>query len=535
MQLQKRHIIAVAIILLEILGIVWMFPYLPMADLPEHMLAAKVLTHYDDVETSYATFFTKKIPWNPYSSYFLFVVGSEPVLGVRNATRLYLSLAFVLTIVAFWYWIRTVAPGRDAQVLPATLLIFGGFFYIGLVNFLFSAPFLFFALAAAWRILTDDRRHTRDGVILAVSLMLAYLSHAVTFGLTGLMLFLQAVFFFRGRRIFRLVVPILPALVMLSVYLLTEARHDVSAVTLSYDPLPSRLATLLMPLSVFPDPITGKWTYDFTLLTLWSLVLAVCVIASLRPPRPPKLGGQRDRDEVDDHARGGSLGTSARAAPSGPRCPPDSGGRGGFFAACSIFFMFTSSVLFLPSLLSEGQGVAFRGAYFAAFVLVVLLPTSWDQRAWTRRLMIVVCAALPLVIAARMTGFTSEMKDLERVIAHLPPGKVLQPVITEPHSSTFDGRYSLLHAAAWYSFYKGGVSPYLIAAWAKHFPVHTREQLLPHAAGEWQMNKFRYEANETGTDYFLVRTQDAKILADLKEHVPEAASEGSWVVFGPNR
>jgi len=54
------------------------------------------------------------------------------------------------------------------------------------------------------------------------------------------------------------------------------------------------------------------------------------------------------------------------------------------------------------------------------------------------------------------------LKDLERVIANLPPGKVLQPVITEPHSSTFDGRYSLLHAGAWYSFYKGGVSPYLI-------------------------------------------------------------------------
>ena len=68
------------------------------------------------------------------------------------------------------------------------------------------------------------------------------------------------------------------------------------------------------------------------------------------------------------------------------------------------------------------------------------------------------------------------LRDLERVIAHLPPGKVLQPVITEPHSSTFDGRYSLLHAAAWYSFYKGGVSPYLIEAWAEHFPVHTREQ-----------------------------------------------------------
>src|SRR5678810_887724 len=51
-----------------------------------------------------------------------------------------------------------------------------------------------------------------------------------------------------------------------------------------------------------------------------------CGDASLSPPRPPKLGGQRDRDEVDDHARGGSLGTSARAVPSGPRCPPDSAG-----------------------------------------------------------------------------------------------------------------------------------------------------------------------------------------------------------------
>src|SRR5262249_31633406 len=35
-----------------------------------------------------------------------------------------------------------------------------------------------------------------------------------------------------------------------------------------------------------------------------------------------------------------------------------------------------------------------------------------------------------------------------------------------------------------------------------------------------QMQHSDYQANETSTDYFLVRTHDARTLADLHEHVP---------------
>jgi hypothetical protein len=326
-------------------------------------------------------------------------------------------------------------------------------------------------------------------VLLAVSLLVAYLSHAVTFGLAGLMLFLQAVLFFKGRRISRLVLPVMPSLLLLGVYLLTEARHDVSTVTLSYYPLSTQLATLLLPLDVFTDPITGNWTYDTVLLILWSLVLVVCAISRL------SVGAVYDRAHSSKHA-------------------------------WLTFAIFTSSVLLLPSLLSEGQGLAFRGAYFAAFALVALLPTSWDHHAWSRLLMFLVCAAFPIVMATRMVGFTSEMKDLEAAISKMPPRQVVQPIITEPHSSPFNGMYSLQHAAAWYSFYKGGVSPYLIAAWAKHFPVHARMDFVPHPAGEWKMATFQYDAHQEGTDYFLVRTRDEKILADLTRHLPIAASAG---------
>jgi nitrite reductase/ring-hydroxylating ferredoxin subunit len=51
--------------------------------------------------------------------------------------------------------------------------------------------------------------------------------------------------------------------------------------------------------------------------------------------RPPESGGQRDRDEVEitrgevpkHHSHSVRLETSPRAVPSGPRCPPNSGGR----------------------------------------------------------------------------------------------------------------------------------------------------------------------------------------------------------------
>ena len=498
MQVQLRHIAAVFLILAEILALIWVFPYLPMVDLPEHMLAAQVLTHYHSAGYNYPAFFTMKIPWNPYSSYFLFVFGTEPVLGIRNATRLYLSLAFVLTILAFWYWVRTVTPGRDALVIPSTLLLFGFFFHIGLINFLFSAPFLFFSLALAWRILAEGKPGYMTGLLLAASLLMVYLSHIVTFGLTGLMIMGVAVFVFKGKRLTRLIWPAIPASLLFAVYSLTEARQDVASATISYDPFMDRLATLLMPLNIFWDSIEHHWTHDRATLILWSLAIIIMVWGALLK----KPGGSR------------------RPAP---------------WPVWLMTGMFVCGTFLLPSYLSGGLGVALRSSYFAAFAALALLSVTWDQNRLLAVLMLLVCAAYPVVMASRMVKFTSEMKGLESVIFPLPSGKVIQPVMTDLHSAGFGRTYALLHAAAWYSFYKGGASPYLIATWANHFPVRTRGPVLPHPTGEWEMGSFRYDVNAQGTDYFLVRTRDPRIIADLTHHVPLATKAGDWMVFGPNR
>src|SRR5688572_18581770 len=157
MSIKVRHVISISILVLEIVGLIWFLPYLPMTDLPEHMLGAQILTHYDSPGAAYGTYYSKHFPWNPYSSYLLFALGTKPLMGVDSATKLYLSLGFGLTLISFWYWIRTAAPGRDAQVIPASLLLFGFFFYLGLINFLFSAPFLFFSLALSSKLQERER------------------------------------------------------------------------------------------------------------------------------------------------------------------------------------------------------------------------------------------------------------------------------------------------------------------------------------------------------------------------------------------
>jgi hypothetical protein len=273
--IESRHVIVVCVLLAEVLSLIWWFPYLPMSDLSEHMLAAQVLIHHDSPE--YARFFTTHFPWNPYSSYFLFVLMVNPLIGVGAATRLYLSTAFVLTLVSLWWWIRIAAPGHDPQVIPSSLLLFGHFFYTGLINFLFSAPFLFFALVLSLKIMQRKQLNKTLCLALSLCILIAYLSHVVTFGLCCLLIAGQALSAFSWRRIRWLLISAAPSFFLLMVYALTQARSDVARMTLSWDPLAERFAPFLLPINIFRDWLPNRWVFDRPSLTWWILVALLTI------------------------------------------------------------------------------------------------------------------------------------------------------------------------------------------------------------------------------------------------------------------
>ena len=277
--LQRRHFVVLTVISVEILFLLWFFPYLPMTDLPEHMMIAQIIVSYDDVN-SYRDFYTTKFSWNPYSTYFWITGLLGPVIGVIGATRLYLSLAFMLTLFAFAVWIRIVVPGKEAQVIPASLLLFGTFFYVGMINFLFSIPFLFLALALGWRV-SEGSVVSWNTLWLGLTLLVVYFSHILTFVLTMLFLGSQWLVFHRRNGFGALVLASAPALGFAAVYFLVRASSEVDGFGVAYEPLKTRLEFLLMPLGIFRDVASG-WVYQWEAVTIWLGVVTAFAVGVIR-------------------------------------------------------------------------------------------------------------------------------------------------------------------------------------------------------------------------------------------------------------
>jgi len=485
----RAHKLVLFAVLAEVLFIIWFFPYLPMVDLPGHIFGANVLAHHGDANSTYDQFFTAKLPWNPYSSYFWFAVALDPILGILNATRLYLSLALILMILAYGAWLREAAPQSQVQMLPATFLLFGLFFYIGLVNYLFSVPFMFFSFALHLRLTKTKDPSWMIDAGLALALLLTYFSHVVTFAITALVIGVQQLTVSRWRRSIRVLLSMAPSFLVMMIWLRTGLYDSVSDVSVAWDPLLERLQYFLLPFNLWIDTLERVWTYEPRTVIPWVLFVVIVLIA----------GRQTSR--------------------------------GGLAARAWVAALLVLSTLFFPSTLSNSSG-ALRLSYPAAFALLALVPTAWNEHQWLRRTVFALCIVHPLLLMPKLSAFQTEMAALKGAIEATPRGQVVQMVVTNMHSANFH-TYPFLHADAWYAYSRGGTSPYLFSR-IPHFPVHNTRVFVPNSPGEWNMAAFRYAEHQQGTDYFLVRTDRADILEDLQKHVPLLAQSADWMVFGPN-
>src|SRR4030095_2093065 len=220
-------------------------PYLPMTDAPEHMLISNIFSVYGHSNLGYEEFYTAKLPWNPYSLYFLAMYALSALVSIETATRAFLSATFILTIAAYWYWLHTLAPQRKAQTVPAVLLLFGLFFFIGMLNFLISIPVMFFAMTLAWRLGSEPAPVLRLQVLLALTLLVIYLSHPVTFGRTVAVLGAQWLLFSR-KRLPALALALAPSLLILGFYFAFRVAGEVPSYEMAWYPFSTRAAPLLL-------------------------------------------------------------------------------------------------------------------------------------------------------------------------------------------------------------------------------------------------------------------------------------------------
>ncbi|MDA8433694.1 MAG: hypothetical protein M0Z60_12145 [Nitrospiraceae bacterium] len=179
----KRNLLTALILLAALLPLIflWSADYLPFTDYPNHLAVVKVLRSYDS-DPFYREYFTvhylNPLP-APNMIFDLFAAKLFPFVDEDIAGRIFLSLYVVLSLLSVILLSRETGANSDAALLGYLPLLYGFFFQAAFMNFLFSIPLVFLALAALLRFEKKGGGHSLAALLCLSGLV--YLSHIFSF------------------------------------------------------------------------------------------------------------------------------------------------------------------------------------------------------------------------------------------------------------------------------------------------------------------------------------------------------------------
>ncbi len=161
---------------------VWTSDYLPFTDFPNHLARIKILKLY---ETSgfyrryfFVDYFNGHLPI-PNLIFDLFAVKLVPFVPVEAAGRLFLSLYVLLSILSVVLLAQETGADPEIALLGYLPVVYGLFFNMALLNFMFSIPL--FTLALAFFLKYEKTGRIFFLIVLAGLAVLVYLCHLFSF------------------------------------------------------------------------------------------------------------------------------------------------------------------------------------------------------------------------------------------------------------------------------------------------------------------------------------------------------------------
>ena len=175
----------VALLVLQCVPL-WIFSYAPSQDGPSHLHNAHVLAHYG-AEPIYQQYYQMTLtPAGNMLTQFL-LAGFMQLASPVAAGKLLLTLYVLLLFVSFRYLLRALTPFAESFSLFAGILAPNWFQFVGFWNFLFSIPLLLFLAGYVHRRI--QTKWTIGGLaVLCASSLTLYLTHALSWGLCGLVI-----------------------------------------------------------------------------------------------------------------------------------------------------------------------------------------------------------------------------------------------------------------------------------------------------------------------------------------------------------
>ncbi len=464
----------------------WIGPYLPMVDMPQHAAQIAALREILAGNQTFTELF--EINWfTPYLLGYSLLYLAALWLPITAATQLLVSCAIVSVPLLTGSLLRTA--GADERwkwlAIPAS---FSFAFYWGFLTFMVALPFaLLFLINAIRHARAPD---LRSGVLIAVFAIFLFFCHVIVVAFASLIALGFVLSSSSMRNLKALALKLLPFAaplpLMIAWFSITyQSEPVVSNTPILYGPLLDRVVTLL----VQPTGL-GHFAPLLGVVVTGSVVLM------------PLLAGS----------------TPSRRR---ERWLPLALGLLAFFTVPS-FAMGTGFVY-------ERLGV----------LLVPLWLLAWDPPVVASRRLEWLCILVVMVWVfanvSRFAAFARETESFRAVTGQIGPGRRVASMVFDNASPLFETPV-YLHFPAWYQATQRGIVDFNFADFLPQ-PVRYRSDAGPRMAElvSWYPPDFQWELHGGARyDYFIVRANveiSMRIFKERRGAVQLVARSGSWWLY----
>jgi hypothetical protein len=468
----------VATALLFVLTVaLWVTPYLPMVDLPQHATQLSIWVHEGDPIFAEPGRFV--VNWRtPYLGAYLVARVLAIGIGVLPALKVVIWASVTLHLLAFWGLLEKLGHSRWLGLLGLPMALGYGFQY-GFISFIGALPLGLFAITQALG--HRERPQLRSGLWLAATLCAALATHGFMLGMT---LAVVAPLLLRGHgRFFLRMLPLCAPGLFALVWLVPGPPVQSIGYTI-WDPR-------LFDLTQAPALLVSASAFDHVASLFGVLFLTLVAVCLGRPRRAPE-----------------------------------------YFAP--LAFMLLGYCLF--PLMLGGFG-PLHPRFVAFFVPCMLLAFEPRDGLWFEHLPTVIalsCVAWLALFVARLSTFTRETKPVRDFIAQMPRGLSIRPIVFEREGAAFPGLPVMLHLSAYYAAEKGGRQGYSFAMYPNS-ALRYRADVVPTMSGgsEWHPEYFS-EAEVDAYDCILVRStsdRSAELFSTRASDVHLAFHERDWWAY----
>uniref|UniRef100_A0A7C3YU42 Glycosyltransferase RgtA/B/C/D-like domain-containing protein n=1 Tax=candidate division WOR-3 bacterium TaxID=2052148 RepID=A0A7C3YU42_UNCW3 len=471
---------------------VWLFPFLPFVDLPQHLNFAYVLRHYSSYQAIYSL---RLFPMhNTLHLFFTYLFSFLFPLEISN--KIYVTLSLLLIPLSLLFFLKSIGANEYFSLL-GFLLSYNYNLFWGFMGINLGTALILFLIGYEVRYLKGERR-IKYLFLSAFLFFLLFLAHSLFYLFAFFTFFLLFLFIPAKKK-----VPLL--LPLISVFFITFLPWQISQFRGEGSELEMQFREYISPSALYSNlweffrrvGVKTDESYIFILKIIFLLSLFTTGYLIYK--------------------KGFSFLFST------------------FSYRSLLIFSFSAFLFyaFFPGMYTEAVFLNERFACLLFLLVIAYLALNWKDFSprFLPYLLSFIISFVGLDIGLRIALFNREAKPVKELLGQLPEGRKLAGLIYQkrPKADLF-GYDCFLHFPAYYAIWKKGLVGFTFG-YIRYSPIIYRDDYPLPRIDEWETWHSVFPEGYENYDYFLVAGEPR--LSDLViiERWHLLAKKGIWSLY----